>query len=114
MRAESSFGYIQEKILNRSCALSGCHLSAEDWAFAEHKLILNEGNAYANLVNIDPSNSNAKAAGLKRVMPSDPDKSLLFLKLSCDPSLSSSGYGGQMPLGRDPISAGQLEYLRSW
>jgi len=114
VKAESSFGYIQEKILNRSCALSGCHSTSEDWAYAEHKLVLSEGNAYANLVNRDPANTNAKAAGLKRVMPSDPAKSLLFMKLNCDPTLSPNGYGGQMPLGRDPISAGQLEYLRKW
>ena len=113
-RAESSFGYIQEKILNRSCALSGCHASSQDWAFAEHNLILSEGKSYANLVNVDPSNANARAAGLKRVAPSAPDESLLFLKLTCDPSLSASGYGNQMPLGRDPISAGQLEYLKKW
>nr|AIA15261.1 Copper type II ascorbate-dependent monooxygenase, C-terminal domain protein [uncultured bacterium] len=111
---ESSFGYIQQKILNQSCALSGCHASSQDWAFAEHHLILSEGNAYANLVNIDPSNTSAKAAGLKRVTPSAPDKSLLFLKLSCDASLSANGYGSEMPLGRDAISAGQLEYLKNW
>jgi hypothetical protein len=111
---ESSFGYIQKKILSQSCAIPGCHASSQDWAFAEHKLILSEGQAYANLVNIDPSNSHAEAAGFKRVMPSNPEKSLLFWKLSCDPSLSWNGYGSQMPLGRDPISAGQLEYLKKW
>lgn len=112
--AESSFGHIQEKILSRSCALSGCHASSQDAAFAEHKLVLSNGEAYANLVNADPSNRDAKADGLKRIMPSNPEKSLLFLKLSCDPSLKLNGYGNQMPLGRDPISSGQLEYLKRW
>ncbi|MEJ1238378.1 hypothetical protein WBG78_09625 [Chryseolinea sp. T2] len=112
--AESSFGYIQEKILSRSCALPGCHSSSQDAAFAEHGLILSNGEAYANLVNVDPSNRGARADGLKRVMPSNPEKSLLFLKLSCDPSLRPGGYGSQMPLGRDPISSGQLEYLKRW
>jgi hypothetical protein len=111
---ESSYGYIQEKILNRSCALSGCHASSQDAAFAEHKLVLSDGESYANLVNAAPSNRNANADGLKRVMASHPEKSLLLLKLSCDPLLRPSGYGNQMPLGRDPISSGQQEYLKKW
>ena len=112
--AESSFGYIQEKILTRSCAIPGCHASSQDATFAEHKLILSDGDSYTNLLNVDPSNRDARAAGLKRVMASNPEKSLLFLKLSCDPSLMLNGYGSQMPLGRDPISSGQLEYLKKW
>jgi len=42
----SSFDLIQQKVLNGSCAIGGCHHSESDLSFAEHGLVLREGVAY--------------------------------------------------------------------
>ena len=47
-----SFEIIQEKILNVSCALSGCHGSTADASYALHGLVLVPGKSYANLVGV--------------------------------------------------------------
>ncbi|MFN9688440.1 MAG: hypothetical protein ACK57X_06190, partial [Bacteroidota bacterium] len=60
---EVTFKVIQDQILTPSCALSGCHQSATDGSFQQHKLILSEGNSYQNLINKIPVNiaaANAK------------------------------------------------------
>ena len=58
-----SFEIIQEKILNVSCALSGCHASTADASYAQHGLVLIPGKSYANLVGVMAKN--AAAALLK-------------------------------------------------
>jgi hypothetical protein len=112
--AGSSFSLIQEKVLNTSCALSGCHASENDAAFAQHRLVLTEGVAYQNLVNVDPQNPAAKSAGMKRVSPGKANQSFLLHKLNCDLNHHSSDYGNPMPLGREPLSQGQIEYITQW
>jgi hypothetical protein len=113
-QTESSFQHIQATILNNSCALSGCHASSQDVSFAQHGLILKEGEAYANLVSADPHNHQAHEDGLKRITPGDPEKSLLIHKLHCDTDHHSHDYGSVMPLGLDPLSHGQIEYITKW
>lgn len=110
----SSFGLIQTKIFNSSCALSGCHASEKDPSFAQHKLVLSEGYAYKNLVNIESENEQARLDGLKRVQPGDSDHSLLHHKLHCDDGHHVQDYGNMMPLGLDPLSQGQVEFIAAW
>lgn len=111
---DSSFGLIQTKIFNSSCAISGCHASTKDALFTQHKLILKQGVAYENLVNIDSENAQARADGLKRVAPGDSENSLLHHKVHCDNGHHSQNYGNRMPLGLDPLSRGQIEYITAW
>jgi hypothetical protein len=111
---ESSFSLIQQKVLNPSCAVSGCHASESDVAFAQHRLVLAEGVAYGNLVDADPQNAAAKNDGMKRVKPGKTNQSFLLHKLTCDLNHHSSDYGNPMPLGLDPLSAGQIEYISQW
>src|SRR5687767_4032009 len=77
----SSFGLIQQKILNVSCAIGGCHLSESDLSFAEHKLILRDGVSYENMINVDPQNDHAQEHKLKIVVPDNPELSLLLHKI---------------------------------
>ncbi|WP_276374499.1 hypothetical protein [Chryseolinea sp. H1M3-3] len=114
VKSNESFDLIQQKILNISCALSGCHASENDVAFAQHKLLLKEGAAYDNLVNADPQNEQARIDGLKRVLPGNADGSLLVHKLHCNNGHHSSDYGNQMPLGMNPLSEGQIEFITKW
>ncbi|WP_435356344.1 hypothetical protein [Emticicia sp. SJ17W-69] len=111
----ASFDLIQDKILTKSCAISGCHSSETDGTFGQHGLILAKGKAYKNLYNIDPSNVGAKQDGLKRVKPFKSLESLFFNKLFYDASHhGGKSYGAVMPLGGDLLSYGQLEFIRRW
>lgn len=111
----SSFDLIQQKILTPTCATSGCHLSDKDGTFSQHGLVLAEGVAFANLVGIDPKNSDAKADGLKRVKAYASLESLLYHKLTTTASHhTGKQYGNPMPLGGLPLSDGQVEFVRRW
>lgn len=110
---ESSFGLIQDRLLNTSCAISGCHASVDDDAFAQHGLVLTPAVAYQNLVNVASQHAGAKAAGLLRVKPGDAEGSLLYHKLHASGHHAGS-YGSPMPLGLPLLSLGQVEFVRQW
>jgi hypothetical protein len=73
-------------------------------------LVLIEGQSYANLVNVLPTNAAALNAGLLRVDPFLPDNSFLVIKLAGPPPIE----GARMPLGKPPLSAAQMELIRGW
>ena len=113
--ALASFSLMQQKILTPSCATAGCHASERDPSFAQHGLVLAEGVAYQNLVGVDPTNSAAKADGLKRVKAFASLESLLYHKLNIAASHhSGKQYGNPMPLGGQRLSDGQIEFVRRW
>jgi hypothetical protein len=109
----SSFGLMEERIFKTSCAISGCHASADDATFAQHRLLLSPGMAYKNLVGVVPTNTDAINDGLLRVRPDDPHASLLYNKLA-GAGHHSKSYGNPMPLGLPLITVGQLEFVRQW
>jgi Copper type II ascorbate-dependent monooxygenase, C-terminal domain len=113
---KSTIDFIQDRILTPKCATSGCHASEQDASFKQHGLVLAKGASYNNLVNIDPKNANAIADKLKRVLPGYSLSSLLFHKLNFDGGLHHGGksYGIPMPLGRDALFKGEIEYIRRW
>lgn len=111
----SSFGLIQDKILTKSCAVTGCHASETDENFSQHGLVLAKGKAYKSLFDVVPKNISAKTDKLKLVMPYNSDKSLLYHKLIYDVSHhGGKSYGSVMPLGKDLLSLGQIEFVRRW
>jgi hypothetical protein len=108
---KSSFDELQTNVLAKSCAISGCHVTGSAMA-AQSGLVLEASVAHANLVGVVPTNTAAKSDGLLRVAPGSPDSSFLFIKIT-DPS-HHAGYGAHMPLGADPLSARQIEFIRQW
>lgn len=112
----NSFELIQSRILDTSCAISGCHASQADVSFAQHGLVLESSVAYDNLVNAEPKNSNAKQDGLKLVSPGNPGKSLLYHKITSNAGHDhhSADYGMPMPLGLELLTEGQVEFIRRW
>lgn len=111
----SSFDLIQDQILTVSCAISGCHASTTDASFKEHGLVLAKGKAYENLVEVAPKNPNALADKLLRVKAFKSLESLLYHKLVFDNSHhSNKSYGAPMPLGKDLLTVGQIEFIRRW
>ena len=111
----SSFDLIQQKVLNVSCAIGGCHHSESDLSFAEHRLVLHEGTSYANMVDVDPQNEHAREDNLKIVSPGNPELSLLLHKLHChEDHEHQHDYGNLMPLGKESLSAGQIDFISKW
>lgn len=111
-----SFDIIQEKILNVSCALSGCHASTADPSFAQHGLVLAAGKSYAGLVGVMSKNAAAAALGIKRVSAKDPNNSFLIHKISCEAGHHSStaNFGAHMPLGGNYLTQGEVDFITKW
>ncbi len=103
---EPTLSSIQTNIFNKSCATSGCH----DAGTKRGGLALDPVSAYGGLINAEPHNPSAKAAGMQRVVPGDPDKSYLLSKLVAP----GSGQGKLMPIGASPLSDEEIEAIRTW
>jgi len=111
---EANFDIIQTEVLNKSCALSGCHASTSDATFAQHGLVLAPGQAYDNLVGKPSKNATAAGMSMPRVKPFDPDNSLLYHKIACQAGHHSANFGNRMPMGGGVLTAGQVEFIRQW
>ena len=98
--ANPSFAQDIQAIFNGSCALRGCHDST-----ASSNLNLNQGNAYANIVNVD----SFQDAGKKLVVPSDANDSYLVIKIEGRQSV-----GSRMPLNRSPLSDAKTQTIKNW
>jgi hypothetical protein len=100
--AAPTFAAVQEQVFSRSCALSGCHVGAS----APLGLDLSAGRAYASTVGV----RSMERPDLFRIEPGAPDASYLVKKVQGDPDI----VGAQMPLGREPLTAAQIDLLRGW
>src|SRR6185503_5347687 len=67
-----SFSQLQATIITPTCATAGCHSQGSPFAQSSG-LVLDARVAYQNLVNVQPKNAAARAAGLMRVRPGQPD-----------------------------------------
>jgi hypothetical protein len=77
--------------------------------------VLDAAVSYTNLVGAQAHQATAHSEGLYRVLPRDASRSLLFHKLNWNPDHHSGhNYGNPMPLGSDPLTIGQLEFIRRW
>src|SRR5205085_12460463 len=83
-------------------ALSGCH-SAE---YATQDLILEAGQAYANIVNVE----SVEVGPRKRVEPGNSAASFLYEKISTPQPTS----GDRMPYGANPLSADKIALIKTW
>lgn len=92
-----------EQLFATRCALSGCH---GDNGTPAEGLVLAASVALRNTVNVPAMQDPTR----KLIAPGQPDLSYLFCKV--DPSCSKI-VGSHMPLGA-PLSAAELDLLRSW
>src|ERR1051325_8259611 len=106
--AAGSFAQLQASVLTPSCATSGCHVSAS--ASSSGNLVLTADAAYRSLVGTTPATLNAKNDGLRRVVAFKPEESLLYQKIVAAFNAHGGAYGGVMPVGRQPLSVGQIEF----
>ena len=109
--AATNFGFIQARIFEQQCVT--CHTAGHAYA-RQSGLVLDEPVAFENLVGAVPKNANARADGLLRVMPSEPDRSLLTYKLHWEADYTPRDYGNPMPFGGQSLTVGQIEFVRRW
>lgn len=114
----STWSVIEHDILQANCA--GCH--AEGTSFARQSgLILTPDAAYAQLLGVEPTNRTAADAGLVRLSDeglAGVSRSFLWEKINAPAQehfyADHPDYGEIMPLGRAPLTNGQLEFIRRW
>ncbi len=98
-----TFSSIRSRVLaSASCAVAGCHATPGQ---AGLSFDVSPDVVYQSLVGT-PSHTSA----LKRVVPSAPDESFLFLKVSED----TPPTGTRMPSGAKPLSACETGAIRAW
>jgi hypothetical protein len=102
---EPTLASIQKNVFDRSCASSSCHGEAQ-----EGELDLRKGKSLDEMLNVDPDNPAALAAGLKLITPGDPQKSFLYTKLLSVPE----EMGQRMPTGSRPLSTAKINAIKTW
>lgn len=98
---EPTFSSIQQKVINRHCALPECHTGLA----VESQLNLEEGQAYQNLVN----RPGVGIGEYLRVKPYHPEESYLIFKLE-----GSKIVGERMPMGKEPLPDSVIAIIRQW
>jgi hypothetical protein len=77
----------------------------------EHEMSLSPGEAYANLVGVQPANLVARAAGKLRVDPGHPENSFIVDKLR---ARLVDGEGVRMPYGLKPLQENAIRVIEEW
>lgn len=114
----STFDVIQHDIFDNNCV--SCHTAGTSFA-RQSDLVLTADVAWAQLVGVVPANVHAAETGLVRVSDIGAgavEKSYLWEKINASASDHFYGdhpeYGEIMPIGRAPLTNGQLEFVRRW
>ena len=90
-------------MLQTNCAT--CHLTGQEAG----NMSLIPAKAITSLVNVKSS----EAPALIRVVPGDPDKSYLIMKLEGTQD-QHGGVGARMPFGAPPLSPDKIAKIRKW
>lgn len=89
-----------QPVFTNSCAVSNCHNAS-----AQAGLVLLQGQAYNNIVNVNSTQDPSK----KRVEPGNADNSYLVIKIE-----GRQTTGGRMPLGGGALSNTQIQNIKNW
>ena len=113
--AQSTFSQITS-LFQANCTV-GCHNSSDN--SGNLNLTGTDQEIYNRLVNVDPTNPAAQAAGYKRIKPGHPNQSYMVRK--CNNNLYQSAnlpdlsFGTPMPNYPQPALANeQIELIRQW
>jgi len=99
----ATYTAIYDEILSQTCALAFCHAGSLDYL-----VITSKEDGYANLVDAQAMGPQCASTGLKRVEPGDPDKSLMYLKITNPPC------GLQMPPVGGMLQPAQIAQIKAW
>lgn len=98
----SFFSNIQPIFNNNGCV--SCHGGSGG-------LFLTAGQSYSNLVNV---NAQAACTTKKRVLPGNPDESVLYIRVSANTSDSQCGVNSRMPQGGNRLPQETIDLIRDW
>lgn len=104
---EVTLEQVQEAVFSPSCAVQFCHSGD----FPSAGLSLEEGESFAELVDVQPTNLAAINAGYLLVEPGNPDDSFLYIKIVGPPSVA---FGSRMPLLGGFLDEEQTALVRDW
>jgi hypothetical protein len=104
--ATATFATLTRTIFTPSCATTSCHGAARAGGLG-----LTPDVAYTDLVGHPPANEAARAAGLLRVAPGDPEHSFLLRKL--DGALAPEE-GERMPRVGTSLPLHSIDLVRRW
>ncbi|MFY0599668.1 MAG: hypothetical protein JXR03_08345 [Cyclobacteriaceae bacterium] len=114
----SSYELIQAEMWDKTCV--SCHSSGTSFA-TQSDLVLTSDVSYNQLINREPKNIAAKEDGLLLFGDKGLEslyKSFLWEKINAPDQehfyADHPQYGSLMPLGGDPLTNGQLEFIRQW
>lgn len=113
--AQSTFSQVTA-LFQANCTV-GCHNSSDN--SGNLNLTGTDQEIYNRLVNVNPTNPAAQAAGYKRIKPGHPDQSYLVRKcnnnLYQNAILPDASFGTPMPNYPQPALANeQIELIRQW
>ncbi|HEX9750094.1 MAG TPA: hypothetical protein VGB22_02210 [candidate division Zixibacteria bacterium] len=104
-RSSNLLAHIEQNTFATSCAITSCHGNARI-----ANLHLDDGEAYAQLVMVEPENAAARDNGMKRVVPGDSEASFLWMKINGP----SSEYGSRMPPTGPALTAIHKTWIGNW
>jgi hypothetical protein len=104
---DATLANIQAQIFSATCVDMFCHTAADR---AGNLVLADELTSHDQLVGATPSNAAAQQVGLLRVDPGHPDNSFLIVKLEGPLPIE----GSQMPMGKTPLTAAQIQLIRDW
>jgi hypothetical protein len=109
----ASFKSIFENYLKPNCAQDACHGGSKGVA---NLTLTDLQTAYDQLINVQPTNTNARDQGLMRVSPNDPEKSFLWQKITGSPeTLTANGWGAVMPTSSIALAGPHTkEIIQAW
>jgi len=106
----ATLGSLQRDVFAQRCT-TACHSGGANAAGGFDM----SGDLHAALVGV-PASAPACAGNAPRVVPGDPDNSLLFIKIAAKLDGGVPPCGDTMPLGPDvpALSANEVERVRRW
>jgi hypothetical protein len=104
-----TFTTVYTTIIANRCA--PCHTTSTGIGVTQGMLdMTTQANAYTNLVNTAAAGSACSGHGT-RVVPNQPDSSILYLKISLD---DPSPCGAKMPFGLAPLPQSEVTSIQDW
>ena len=103
---QPTFASIQANLFSVTCAVSGCHAGAA----AQQGLRLDAGFSAGNLICVQ----SPRDPTLTRVVPGDPDNSLIIQKLEGKRFDGAQILGDRMPDGGPYLQQSTIDVIRLW
>jgi hypothetical protein len=97
---------VMARVFRPHCAVPSCHASSDPTG----RMRLDEDFPRTSLRDVAAMGVSCSGQGLVRVVPGDPSRSLLYLKLTEDPPPC----GSRMPQAADPLPDELIALVREW